>query len=170
MVCHGYLDVGQQSDANDPLLLPKQVSKYFDLVVIGHVHLPSVVMGISDSFRVLRGWLKFGCRAAARGAGRRQVEDRVYKFRSHTTSAFEQLQEICKMPRLEAGNIPGYKKKVMLISATPMNRMAETRIAAIDFIPRCRGRAVVGPLIIAEPIVVEKDGRCRSHSRIRAQS
>ena len=25
------------------------------------------------------------------------------------------------MPRLEAGNIPGYKKKVMLISATPMN-------------------------------------------------
>ena len=43
LVCHGYLDVGQQSDANDPLLLPKQVSKYFDLVVIGHVHLPSVV-------------------------------------------------------------------------------------------------------------------------------
>ena len=47
--------------------------------------------------------------------------DEAHKFRSHTTSAFEQLQEICKMPRLEAGNIPGYKKKVMLISATPMN-------------------------------------------------
>ena len=25
------------------------------------------------------------------------------------------------MPRIEKGNIPGYKKKVMLISATPMN-------------------------------------------------
>jgi helicase, SNF2/RAD54 family len=47
--------------------------------------------------------------------------DEAHKFRSNTTSAFEQLQEICKMPRLEAGNIPGYKKKVMLISATPMN-------------------------------------------------
>lgn len=47
--------------------------------------------------------------------------DEAHKFRSHTTSAFEQLQEICKMPRLEAGNISGYKKKVMLISATPMN-------------------------------------------------
>lgn len=47
--------------------------------------------------------------------------DEAHKFRSHTTSAFEQLQEICKMPRLEAGNFPGYKKKVMLISATPMN-------------------------------------------------
>ena len=47
--------------------------------------------------------------------------DEAHKFRSHTTSAFEQLQEICKMPRVENGNIPGYKKKVMLISATPMN-------------------------------------------------
>ena len=47
--------------------------------------------------------------------------DEAHKFRSHTTSAFEQLQEICKMPRVETGNIPGYKKKVMLISATPMN-------------------------------------------------
>ena len=47
--------------------------------------------------------------------------DEAHKFRSHTTSAFEQLQEICKMPRIEPGNIPGYKKKIMLISATPMN-------------------------------------------------
>lgn len=47
--------------------------------------------------------------------------DEAHKFRSHTTSAFEHLQEICKMPRVETGNIPGYKKKVMLISATPMN-------------------------------------------------
>ena len=47
--------------------------------------------------------------------------DEAHKFRSHTTSAFEQLQEICKMPRIENGNISGYKKKIMLISATPMN-------------------------------------------------
>ena len=47
--------------------------------------------------------------------------DEAHKFRNHTTGAFNQLQEICKMPRVETGNIPGYKKKVMLISATPMN-------------------------------------------------
>ena len=47
--------------------------------------------------------------------------DEAHKFRNHTTGAFKQLQEICKMPRMEKGNIPGYKKKVMLISATPMN-------------------------------------------------
>lgn len=47
--------------------------------------------------------------------------DEAHKFRNHTTSAFEQLQEICKMPRVNTGNIPGYRKKVMLISATPMN-------------------------------------------------
>lgn len=47
--------------------------------------------------------------------------DEAHKFRSHTTNAFEQLQEICKMPRVNQGHIEGYKKKVMLISATPMN-------------------------------------------------
>ena len=47
--------------------------------------------------------------------------DEAHKFRNHTTGAFQQLQEICKMPRMVSGKIPGYKKKVMLISATPMN-------------------------------------------------
>ncbi len=47
--------------------------------------------------------------------------DEAHKFRTNTTQAFESLQEICKMPRVSHGNIPGYKKKVMLISATPMN-------------------------------------------------
>ena len=47
--------------------------------------------------------------------------DEAHKFRSHTTNAFEELQAICKMPRIDTGNIPGYKKKVMLITATPMN-------------------------------------------------
>jgi superfamily II DNA/RNA helicase len=47
--------------------------------------------------------------------------DEAHKFRNHTSGSFEQLQEICKMPRLKTGNIKGYKKKVILISATPMN-------------------------------------------------
>lgn len=47
--------------------------------------------------------------------------DEAHKFRNHTAGAFNKLQEICKMPRMNAGNIEGYKKKVILISATPMN-------------------------------------------------
>ncbi len=47
--------------------------------------------------------------------------DEAHKFRTHTTGAFKYMQEICKMPRSGKGNIPGYRKKVMLISATPMN-------------------------------------------------
>lgn len=47
--------------------------------------------------------------------------DEAHKFRTHTNSAFGLLQEICKMPRLNKGGIAGIKKKVMLISATPMN-------------------------------------------------
>lgn len=47
--------------------------------------------------------------------------DEAHKFRNHSTGAFNKLQEICKMPRLNIGNIVGYKKKVILISATPMN-------------------------------------------------
>lgn len=47
--------------------------------------------------------------------------DEAHRFRSHTTHAFEELQEICKMPRINRGYIEGSKKKVMLISATPMN-------------------------------------------------
>ncbi len=47
--------------------------------------------------------------------------DEAHKFRTHTTGAFKFMQEICKMPRSGKGNIPGYRKKVMLISATPMN-------------------------------------------------
>lgn len=47
--------------------------------------------------------------------------DEAHKFRTHTNNAFTELQEICKMPRVNSGNISGLKKKVMLISATPMN-------------------------------------------------
>ena len=47
--------------------------------------------------------------------------DEAHKFRTRSNNAFTELQKICKMPRLEQANIKGFKKKVMLISATPMN-------------------------------------------------
>ena len=83
--------------------------------------------------------------------------DEAHKFRNHTTGAFQQLQEICKMPRVETGNIPGYKKKVMLISATPMNNtpadlyyqilmFQDPRQCTIDGVPNLT--AFFSPLIV----------------------
>ena len=83
--------------------------------------------------------------------------DEAHKFRNHTTGAFQQLQEICKMPRVETGYIPGYKKKVMLISATPMNNtpadlyyqilmFQDPRQCTIDGVPNLT--AFFSPLIV----------------------
>ena len=83
--------------------------------------------------------------------------DEAHKFRTHTTGAFQQLQEICKMPRVETGNIPGYKKKVMLISATPMNNspadlynqilmFQDPRRSTIDGVPNLT--AFFSPLVV----------------------
>ena len=83
--------------------------------------------------------------------------DEAHKFRNHTTGAFQQLQEICKMPRVETGNIPGYKKKVMLISATPMNNtpadlyyqilmFQDPRHCTIDGVPNLT--AFFSPLVV----------------------
>lgn len=47
--------------------------------------------------------------------------DESHKFRNHETRIFKELQEICKCPRINTGYIEGRKKKVMLISATPLN-------------------------------------------------
>jgi superfamily II DNA or RNA helicase len=51
--------------------------------------------------------------------------DESHKFRNHKTGIFQQLQEICKYPRINSGKIEGRKKKVMLISATPLNNSPE---------------------------------------------
>ena len=83
--------------------------------------------------------------------------DEAHKFRNHTTGAFQQLQEICKMPRMETGKIPGYKKKVMLISATPMNNtpadiyyqilmFQDPRHCTIDGVPNLT--AFFSPLVV----------------------
>jgi superfamily II DNA or RNA helicase len=47
--------------------------------------------------------------------------DEAHRYRTHTSQMFSQLQRICKTPRNGEGLIAGTKKKVMLISATPLN-------------------------------------------------
>lgn len=51
--------------------------------------------------------------------------DEAHKFRNHKSKMFNDLQIICKSPRSVEGNIRGSRKKVMLISATPLNNRPE---------------------------------------------
>ncbi len=51
--------------------------------------------------------------------------DESHKFRNHNTGMFKLLQDICKCPRINKGKVAGAKKKVMLISATPLNNSPE---------------------------------------------
>lgn len=47
--------------------------------------------------------------------------DEAHRYRNHTSTMFGNLQRICKAPRNGEGLVTGTKKKVMLISATPLN-------------------------------------------------
>ncbi len=49
------------------------------------------------------------------------VIDEAHRYRNHTSRMFSALQRICKSPRKGEGLIEGKKKKVILISATPLN-------------------------------------------------
>ena len=49
------------------------------------------------------------------------IVDESHNFRNSSTNAFDQLQRICKSPRPHGGLVPGTGKKVMLLSATPLN-------------------------------------------------
>lgn len=47
--------------------------------------------------------------------------DEAHRYRNHTSQSFGLLQRICKASRNGEGLVPGKKKKVILISATPLN-------------------------------------------------
>lgn len=47
--------------------------------------------------------------------------DEAHKFRNHRSTAFQNLQIICKSGRVQNGMIEGNQKKVVLITATPLN-------------------------------------------------
>ena len=47
--------------------------------------------------------------------------DEAHKFRNHKSQQFQNLQIICKAGRAFIGGVAGFDKKVVLISATPLN-------------------------------------------------
>jgi superfamily II DNA/RNA helicase len=49
------------------------------------------------------------------------IVDEAHKFRNYLTGAFQNLQLICKSPRVNKGLVEGLQKKVILVSATPLN-------------------------------------------------
>jgi len=49
------------------------------------------------------------------------IVDEAHKFRNYKTGAFQNLQLICKSPRANKGLIEVSQKKVILVSATPLN-------------------------------------------------
>jgi superfamily II DNA/RNA helicase len=51
--------------------------------------------------------------------------DEAHKFRNHKSQQFENLQVICKSGREHIGGVDGFQKKVVLISATPLNNKPE---------------------------------------------
>ncbi len=49
------------------------------------------------------------------------IVDEAHNFRSDSALKYDELQRICKTNRLNDGYVPGLRKKVMLLSATPLN-------------------------------------------------
>lgn len=53
------------------------------------------------------------------------IVDEAHKFRSDESEMFNQLQKLCKTPRKRKGNDGSDKKKVILVTATPLNNKPE---------------------------------------------
>lgn len=53
------------------------------------------------------------------------IVDEAHKFRSDTSEMFNLLQKICKTPRKNASPTGDFQKKVVLITATPLNNTPE---------------------------------------------
>ena len=49
------------------------------------------------------------------------IVDESHGFRNDTSRKYRELYEICKAPRSNVGGVKGMQKKVMLLSATPIN-------------------------------------------------
>lgn len=49
------------------------------------------------------------------------IVDEAHQFRSDTSNRYDELQKICKSPCTNPGLLKSYRKKVMLLSATPLN-------------------------------------------------
>lgn len=53
------------------------------------------------------------------------IVDEAHQFRSDTSNRYDELQKICKSPCSNPGLLKSFRKKIMLLSATPLNNRPE---------------------------------------------
>lgn len=71
--------------------------------------------------------------------------DEAHKFRNHRSQQFQNLQIICKSGRENIGNIEGFEKRVVLISATPLNNKPEDIYYLISLFQDIRNSSLSEP-------------------------
>lgn len=72
------------------------------------------------------------------------VVDEAHKFRSSNTIMYEYLDILCKTPRICTGNDMNHRKKVMLISATPINNRPDDIANQIFLFQNARSSTIQG--------------------------
>lgn len=97
------------------------------------------------------------------------IVDEAHQFRSDTASRYDELQKICKSHCSNPGLLKSYRKKVMLLSATPLNNRPDDLLnqlllfqdaqrATIDGITNLK--AFFTPLIVEyKKLMRERDSR-----------
>lgn len=60
------------------------------------------------------------------------IVDEAHGFRSDSSNRYDELQKICKAPCLNPGLLKSYRKKVMLLSATPLNNRPEDLLSQLS--------------------------------------
>ncbi len=86
------------------------------------------------------------------------IVDEAHKFRSDESERFHQLQKICKTPRKRKGNDGSTQKKVILVTATPLNNkpddirnqlylFQDSKKSSIDGVPNGNLQHFFRPLI-----------------------
>lgn len=77
------------------------------------------------------------------------IVDEAHNFRHDSTQAFTDLQNICKTPRINRGKISG-RKKIMLLSATPLNNQPQDFLAQIQLFQDTHNSTIEGIRDLAE--------------------
>ena len=106
--------------------------------------------------------------------------DEAHRYRNHNSTMFNNLQRICKSERIGEGLVVGKRKKVMLISATPLNNRPQDlyyqlllfQDARRSTLPETNLQEFFGPIIRDYKDIMRNDneniGRIRElYSKIR---
>lgn len=72
------------------------------------------------------------------------IVDEAHGFRSDAAERYDELQRICKSPRINEGFIDGVRKKVILLSATPLNNRPEDFLNLILLFQDARNPTIDG--------------------------